>query len=73
MINHHDVQNQNENNELGETTSLHLDTSINERWHNRFAKQNRQRLISQQQAIDQKVKLTRAQKQSVLFFKVSQI
>ncbi|UJR26365.1 hypothetical protein I4U23_007698 [Adineta vaga] len=63
MIGHSDLQNLNENNELIETTSLQLDTSINERWHNRFSKENRQKLISQQQVIDQKVKLTRAQKQ----------
>jgi hypothetical protein len=59
MIGQNDLQNFNENNELMETTSLQFDTSIDERWHNRFAKENRQKLISQQQAIDQKVKLTR--------------
>ncbi len=66
MIDYNELQNQNENNDLSETISLELNTnSINERWHNRFAKENRQKLISQQQAIDQKVKLTRAQRQSV--------
>ncbi len=64
MIDHNDLQNPNENNDVSETISLQLNTnSINERWHNRFSKENRQKLISQQQAIDQKVKLTRAQKQ----------
>ncbi|CAF2614457.1 unnamed protein product [Rotaria sp. Silwood2] len=64
MIDHNDLQNQNENNDLSETISLQFNSnSINERWHNRFSKENRQKLISQQQAIDQKVKLTRAQKQ----------
>jgi hypothetical protein len=64
MIDHNELQNQNENNDLNETISLQLNSnSINERWHNRFSKENRQKLISQQQAIDQKVKLTRAQKQ----------
>ncbi len=66
MIDFNDLQNQNENHELGETSSLELNrNSIDERWHNRFSKENRQKLISQQQAIDQKVKLTRAQKQLV--------
>jgi hypothetical protein len=59
MIGQNDLQNLNENNDLIETTSLQFDNSIDERWHNRFAKKNRQKLISQQQAIDQKVKLTR--------------
>jgi hypothetical protein len=59
MIGQNDLQNLNENNEFMETTSLKFDNSIDERWHNRFAKENRQKLISQQQAIDQKVKLTR--------------
>ncbi len=64
IIVHNDRQNSNDiNNDSYETTSLQLDTSIDERWHNRFAKENRQKLISQQQAIDQKVKLNRAQKQ----------
>ena len=64
IIVHNDRQNSNDiNNDSYETTSLHFDTSIDERWHNRFAKENRQKLISQQQAIDQKVKLNRAQKQ----------
>ncbi|CAF1093966.1 unnamed protein product [Adineta steineri] len=64
MIDHNELQNQNENNDLNESISLQVNTnSINERWHNRFSKENRQKLISQQQAIDQKVKLTRAQKQ----------
>ncbi|CAF3360827.1 unnamed protein product [Rotaria socialis] len=64
MIDENDVQNQNENNDLSEAISLQFDSNpINERWHNRFAKENRQKLISQQQAIDQKVKLTKAQKQ----------
>jgi len=63
MIDHNDLQNQNDNNDLNETISLQLNSnSINERWHNRFSKENRQKLISQQQAIDQKVKLTRANK-----------
>ena len=48
-----------ENNELIETTSLHSENTIDERYHNRFSLANRQKLISQQQAIDQKVKLTR--------------
>jgi hypothetical protein len=60
IIEHNDLQNQNENNDLSETISLQLNTnSLNERWHNRFSKENRQKLISQQQAIDQKVKLTK--------------
>ncbi len=63
MIDQNDQQNFNETNDPSETISLQLNTnSINERWHNRFSKENRQKLISQQQAIDQKVKLTRAQK-----------
>jgi hypothetical protein len=63
MIDQNDLQNSNETNDPSETISLQLNTnSINERWHNRFSKENRQKLISQQQAIDQKVKLTRAQK-----------
>ena len=62
MIDHNELQNQNENNELAETGSLEMNTnSLNERWFNRFSKENRQKLISQQQAIDQKVKLTKAQ------------
>lgn len=49
--------------DLQETMSIQLNNNqINERWHNRFSKENRQKLLSQQQAIDQKVKLTRAQK-----------
>jgi len=53
-----------QNNDFSETISLQLNSnSINERWYNRFSKENRQKLISQQQAIDQKVKLTRAQEQ----------
>jgi hypothetical protein len=63
MIGHNEIQNLNENNELFETISLQLDASIDEPRHNRFAKENRQKLILQQQVIDQKVKLTRAQKQ----------
>lgn len=59
MIGQNDLQNIHENNELAETTSLHLHPSNDERWHNRFSFANRQKLISQQQAIDQKVKLTR--------------
>ena len=59
MIDRTDLQNIHENHELIETTSLHIDPSIDERWHNRFSFANRQKLISQQQAIDQKVKLTR--------------
>jgi hypothetical protein len=64
MIDQNDLQNSNETNDPGgETISLQLNSSsINERWHNRFSKENRQKLISQQQAIDQRVKLTRAQK-----------
>jgi hypothetical protein len=63
MIDHNDLQNQNDNNDLNETISLQLNSnSINERWHNRFSKENRQKLISQQQEIDQKIKLTRANK-----------
>lgn len=54
-----DLQNFSENNELSETASLHFDNSNDERRHNRFAKENRQKLISQQQVIDQKVRLTR--------------
>ncbi|CAF0897940.1 unnamed protein product [Adineta ricciae] len=65
MIDHNELQNQNENNELAETGSLEMNTnSINERWFNRFSKENRQKLISQQQAIDQKVKLTKAQEEA---------
>jgi hypothetical protein len=64
MITQSDRRISHEDNDLIETTSLHLDTSIDERWHNRFSLANRQKLISQQQAIDHKVKLTRAQKQS---------
>jgi hypothetical protein len=71
MINHNDIINQNENNELAETVSLHLKGPTNERWHNRFSKENRQKLISQQQAIDQKVKLTRVEKHLVCFVKIS--
>jgi len=63
MIGQNEIQNLNENNELFETISLQLDASIDEPRHNRFAKENRQKLILQQQVIDQKVKLTRAQKQ----------
>lgn len=48
--------------QLCDSISLQLG---NERWHNRFSKENRQKLISQQQAIDQRVKQTRAQKQQV--------
>ncbi|CAF4178880.1 unnamed protein product [Rotaria sp. Silwood2] len=62
IIKHNDMQNQNENNELIETQSQ-IETLIDERWYNRFAKRNRQKLISQQQAIDEKVRITRAQKQ----------
>jgi hypothetical protein len=66
MIDQHDSQHMHDNNELCETISIQLNNnSIDERWHNRFSKENRQKLISQQQAIDQKVKLTRAQKQMV--------
>jgi len=61
MIGQNDLQNINENNDLIETTSLQIDPSIDQPRHNRFAKENRQKLISQQQAIDQKVKLTRLQ------------
>jgi hypothetical protein len=63
MIGQNEIQNLNENNDLFETVSLQLDASIDEPRHNRFAKENRQKLILQQQVIDQKVKLTRAQKQ----------
>ncbi|CAF1022215.1 unnamed protein product [Rotaria sordida] len=62
IIQHSDIQNQNENNELAETTSQ-IETLIDERWYNRFSKRNRQKLISQQQAIDEKVRINRAQKQ----------
>ncbi|CAF3358304.1 unnamed protein product [Rotaria sp. Silwood1] len=62
IIKHNDIQNQNENNELIETQSQ-IETLIDERWYNRFAKRNRQKLISQQHAIDEKVRITRAQKQ----------
>ncbi|CAF0870614.1 unnamed protein product [Adineta ricciae] len=63
IIAHAEHPNPTENNELIETTSLHFDNSIDERWHNRFSKENRQKLIFQQQVIDEKVKMTRAQKQ----------
>ena len=63
IIAHAEHPNPTENNELIETTSLHFDNSIDERWHNRFSKENRQKLIFQQQIIDEKVKMTRAQKQ----------
>ena len=66
MIDHYDLQNSNENNDFSETISLQFNSnSIDECRHNRFSKENRQKLISQQQAIDQKVKLTRAQKHLV--------
>lgn len=52
--------------QLCDTISLQLG---NERWHNRFSKENRQKLISQQQAIDQRVKQTRAQKQQEKTFR----
>lgn len=66
MIDYNDLQNPIETNDANETVSLQFNSnSVDERWHNRFAKENRQKLISQQQAIDQKVKLTRAQKQLV--------
>lgn len=52
--------------QLCDTISLQLG---NERWHNRFSKENRQKLISQQQAIDQRVKQTRAQKQQEKSFR----
>lgn len=66
MIDFNDIPNHHENNDTSETMSLQLNSnSIDERWHNRFAKENRQKLILQQQAIDHKVKLTRAQKQLV--------
>ena len=56
-------QNELQTVDLHETMSIQLNNNeINERWHNRFSKENRQKLLSQQQAIDQKVKLTRAQK-----------
>lgn len=49
-----------------DTVSLPFNkNATDERWYNRFSKENRQILISQQQAIDQKVKLNRAQRQSV--------
>ncbi|CAF1541948.1 unnamed protein product [Adineta steineri] len=63
MITHNDIQHLHENNELIDTTSLQLDIKIDERFHNRFSKGNRQKLILQQQVIDQRAKLTRAQKQ----------
>ena len=54
-----------DHNDQGENVSLQFNAnSIDERWHNRFSKENRQILISQQKAIDKKVKLTRAQRQS---------
>jgi hypothetical protein len=56
LLHQHDMHN-----DVLETSSLQL----NERWHNRFAKENRQKLILQQQTIDQQVKLIRVQKQSV--------
>ncbi|CAF1628895.1 unnamed protein product [Rotaria magnacalcarata] len=62
IINQHDTQNTYEHNELLETSSQ-AESSIDERWYNRFAKRNRQKLISQQQAIDEKVRINRAQKQ----------
>ena len=56
-------QNELQTIDLQETISIQLNNNeINERWHNRFSKENRQKLLSQQQALDQKVKLTRAQK-----------
>lgn len=59
MIDHNELQTI----DLQETISIQLNNNeINERWHNRFSKENRQKILSQQQAIDQKVKLTRAQK-----------
>ncbi|CAF1360714.1 unnamed protein product [Adineta steineri] len=63
MITHNDIQHLHENNELIDTTSLQLDIKVDERFHNRFSKGNRQKLILQQQVIDQRAKLTRAQKQ----------
>ena len=60
MINHNNGQNTNENKQLIEVIPP-VENSNDERWYNRFAKRNRQKLISQQQAIDQKVKITRAQ------------
>lgn len=66
MIDHADLKNPHDmNNDPFENKPSRLNRSIDERWHNRFSKENRQKLISQQQAIDQKVKLTRAQKQLV--------
>ena len=66
MIEHVGLKNPHDmNNDPFENAPARLNKTIDERWHNRFAKENRQKLISQQQAIDQKVKLTRAQKQLV--------
>ena len=45
--------------------------AMDETWHNRFSKENRQKLLSQHQVIDQKVKMTRAQRQSVKSMKTS--
>ena len=65
MIQHSDYQSPTDG---CETISLPSNqNAVNERWFNRFSKENRQILISQQQAIDQKVKLTRAQRQTVKF------
>lgn len=53
--------------EIFDKTSLNFDSSAEERWHNRFAKENRQKILLQQKTIDQRVKLTRVQKQLVNF------
>ena len=65
MIEHHDVRHQHENHAFIDTASVQSPNPADERWMNRFSKENRQKLISQQQAIDHKVKVTRAQKQRV--------
>lgn len=59
------IQNQETQSIGSDRTSLNLEKSIEERWHNRFAKENRQKILLQQRAIDQRVKLTRVQKQWV--------
>ena len=59
------ISTQETKSDLLERTSLNLDKSCEERWHNRFAKENRQKILLQQKTIDQQVKLTRVQKQWV--------
>ena len=65
MIEQHDGRHQHENHAFIDTASVSSPNPADERWMNRFSKENRQKLISQQQAIDHKVKVTRAQKQKV--------